>query len=150
MSREIKFKAKSLDTNEWVYGTYVYTNDNKNNPFNVKHIKETHNICCYSNGDWNMGGWDFVEIDKTTLGQFTGLKDKNGNEIYEGDIIRTPYLDPIFGDIVNDVFENAIVEFNNGSFIVKYSDKNIYLFDLLKYIEIIGNIHDNPELLKDF
>ena len=147
MSREIKFKAKRFDNGEWVYGSGVIFCDDccfidKNDE-------------CYIQRPYSFrGNTHFIELaciqcNKETISQFTGFKDKNGKEIYEGDIIRTPYLDPIFGDIVNDVFENAIVEFNNGSFIVKYSDKNIYLFDLLKHIEIIGNAYDNSELLKD-
>lgn len=86
-----------------------------------------------------------------TIGQYTGLQDKNGKEIYEGDIVKAPLLDPIFGDIIKDAFCNAEIRFNKGSFVVSYyrSNHNIYLSDLYDKVEVIGNIFDNKELLKE-
>jgi hypothetical protein len=78
--REIKFRAKGLIDNQWHYGSYVYTNDNKNNPFSSGPFKENHHIIEYFPGDWNLGGWEAIEIDPNTLGQFTSLKDKHGKE----------------------------------------------------------------------
>lgn len=94
---------------------------------------------------------EYVEVDPATVGQYTGLKDKDGREIYDGDIVKAPLLDPIFGDIIKDAFCNAEIIFNKGSFVISYykRDRNIYLSDLFDKITVIGNIHDNPELLKD-
>lgn len=86
-----------------------------------------------------------------TVTQSTGLTDKTGKEIYEGDIVKTPLLDPIFGDIIKDAFCNAEIKFNKGSFVVSYykREHNIYISDLYDKIEVIGNIFDNTELLKE-
>ena len=93
-------------------------------------------------------GWmNFDEHSNIELMQYTGLKDKNGTEIYEGDILSTdldrPYL---------------IVEFRNGAFMFQChgNGKDYYDFmattgenyDFTKYHEVIGNIYENPELLE--
>ena len=75
--------------------------------------------------------------DDIPLMQYTGLKDKNGKEIYEGDVIKTMNA------------ESATVEFSNGGFKYQYDKEGKRpLFDpIAKHSEVIGNIYDNPELL---
>jgi hypothetical protein len=68
--------------------------------------------------------------------QFTGLKDKNGREIFEGDIVR-------FDGHMNEDKFVAAIEFREG----KFCDSN-YGWEIGKYREVIGNIYENPELLK--
>lgn len=130
--REIKFRGKRLDNGEWIFGSL----------FNFAGECEI--------ADCNTIDYSRYDVDPATVGQYTGLKDKNGKEIWENDIVETPLLDPICGDILADAWCNAEIRFRNASFVVSYykSSCNIYLQDLYDKIEVIGNIHDNFELLQ--
>lgn len=112
--REIKFRGKRVDNCEWVYGNYVW--------FTGNGFKEHHKVIPES------------------VGQYTGLVDKNGVGIYEGDIVRQTH----FGN------EIEFVLFEDGCFVVKsdYTLTSIISDFKKEKIEVIGNIHDNPELLK--
>lgn len=79
-----------------------------------------------------LGG--FVEVDPSTVGQYTGLNDKNGKKIFEGDILSLRTGRP------------HVVRFKNGAFILE--DSAIPMSFAIKF-EIIGNVTDNPELLKE-
>lgn len=134
MDRKIVFRGKKsapIDSSEkWVYGNIEY--------------KDLNTIIKESNGNSYL-------VNLGTVGQFTTFKDSKENDIYEGDIVKAPLLDPIFGDVLKDAFCNAIIKFNNGAFVVSYYNgtHNIYLQDLHDLVTVIGNICDNPELLKD-
>ena len=139
--REIKFRGKRIKNGEWVYGDLRQENSGRK-------VIMTNLSTWGDNPDDVEPYGDDITIDPNTIGQYTGIKDKNGKEIYEGDIVKTPLLDPIFGDILADAWCNALIRFNQGSFVVSYyNSHNIYLQDLCDKIELLGNIHDNPELL---
>lgn len=133
--RIIKFRGKSIDEGKWVYGDLLqfYLNGEpvKTNfsilPFEVEKIDEH----TYENQP--------VSICYDTIGQFTGMYDCNGKEIYEGDILRT------------SISKNGIgfVSWNieNASFVVQMKNSAQW-YNLWRGYEVIGNIHDNPELLK--
>lgn len=170
--REIKFRGKSKNVNEWCYGTYIFTDDNRNNPFRTGPFKESHRIVFWCSGDWNMGGWVDEEVIPETIGQYTGLKDKNGKEIYEGDVLHIKQyenngyrlfgtdvsfpncftLDECKGKLLRE--GNELVYFSEGCmcvgdmFISALFGDMRYSFPLFE-LEIIGNIHDNPELIKE-
>ena len=142
--REIKFRGKAIDTGEacyeeWIYG-YLY----------IENPKYCSN-CCYifnelgisSDGDEIDG---LVEVDCASVGQYTGLQDKNGMEIYEGDIMVVRHLHD--GD--DDVWMNDAAI----PFVIEWDDHYIG-FNLAARVsrhpsdyEVIGNIYENPELLK--
>lgn len=88
------------------------------------------------------GHWlsSFYDIDTSTVGQYTGLKDKNGKRIFEGDICK----------IHNLVYK---VEFKYSEWVFTILSKTGYCYPVFnshcgEYCEVIGNIYDNPELLK--
>lgn len=135
--REIKFRGKSKKDNEWCYGTYMF-----NNPFRLRPFRVIHKIVCWQTGNWRrMGIWVTEEVIPETIGQYTGLKDKNEKEIYEGDII-----------LWNN--KKYVVKFQNGMFYasVEEFNKDIYggypLWSLVKYHDeqdcgvIVGNIYE--------
>lgn len=149
--REVLFRGKRVDNGEWTYGYYV----------KADHHWHEHGI----HKDWIIctaaanGGW-FVLHEKhavipSTIGQYTGLKDKNGKRIFEGDIF------PIEDEII------AIVIFTDGGFrLEEWGFRGTFTesgYDecgnwgkiecepidwyIVHHVEVIGNIHDNPELL---
>ena len=125
--RAIKFRGKDLKTGEWVYGDLHTLCDEPH-----IHTEPTH--FPYA------GKRSF--IDPETVGQFTSLFDKNKKEIYEGDILR-----------INDDEKGTIeVRFVRGVFAFLWNgdldDELPINAPTHEWAEIIGNIHDNPELLK--
>lgn len=135
MNREILFAGKSIDTGEWVNGYLI----KKIDPIYTD--IETHYIL--HQGRDNCGRLDplmtWTRVDVETVGQSVGLTDKNGVKIFEGDIVKMPAYGG--GKRITAVY------FKDGKFAVNGSN---YKFKDLKpkVLEVIGNIHDNPELLK--
>ena len=127
MNRKIKFRGKT-ESNQFIFGDLIQ----------------------YENGDTAIGekeitgyGYEATQIsnrtkvDNGTIGQFTGLHDNNGKEIYEGDIIS------------NESYKGVVV-YKNGSFVLDLGKSCgcVYLF-CLDSLLVIGNIFDNKELLED-
>ena len=136
--REILFRGKRTDNGEWVYGYYTkaryYLNE-----------KEMHVIFAPDGEAFPRCEFsDYEEVDPETVCQFTGLYDKNGRKIFEGDIIKCK-VHEMNGYRVR----RGVVEYHGVGFIMNldpnswYDQKNIS-FDC----EVIGNIYDNPELLE--
>ena len=126
MNREIKFRGRRIANGEWLHGCYII---NRGEHFIAPDgIQPPGATAC-----------DF-EVDPATVGQFTGLTDDCGADIYEGDILAAEDLDRSV---------TVVVEFRRGAFyLVDRAGGMAYFIDELDHTAIIGNIHDNPELLK--
>jgi uncharacterized phage protein (TIGR01671 family) len=127
MEREIKFRGQ-MTTGEWVFGLPHLDLQGSTAYFN----ECSYRIC------WNpeTGGQANAPIKNGTLCQFTGLTDKNGKEIYEGDITDE-------GEVI---FHTEYLGFFVKTEWAEQEFKPLYDF---AFLEIIGNIYENPELLKD-
>lgn len=145
MEREILYRGKRMDNGEWVYGWY----------------------CEHSFGRWPLksciipsekavnGCIEHVEIDPATLGQYTGLTDKNGAKIFEGDIVRYIY-EP--GEGFWNANQLSVIMWDHTGFKMdgiigtnKFALLQGWLVSVpcdKSYFEVVGNIHDNPELME--
>ncbi len=144
--REIKFRGKRIDNGEWVHGSLLIDkryHDDKNCQLTEYYISTVH----HENGDEVGELWC---VDLATVGQFIGINDIEDNNLYEGDIIR----------MFTDKWIIAVVRIEYGIPIftsVDFADTYEYVSEYLQYdggygwvdCELIGNIHDNPELLEE-
>lgn len=155
--RKYKFRGKEVDTGKWVYGGLF---KEPAPPQCFEKTLEDKYWIVYPNPrympDWNLP-YEMVrtDIEKETIGQYTGLKDKNGKEIYEGDIVKVKLYK---GE--EEKYFIGKVEYFGSNFIVDADNNSEYhVYDLdgfgidyrynLEDCEVIGNIYDNPELLEE-
>ncbi len=143
--REIKFRGYSIDLKRFVYGlliekdgvyyilekaigTYSYSKTRKNNVYDC------------------LGGrfrFELHKVEKESIGQYTGLKDKNGKEIYEGDIVHWHRSKGVKDVIDKVVYDNDYLCYRIGIWGIFFKPK------LNNNVEVIGNIYKNPELAKE-
>ena len=142
--REILFRGKRIDNDEWVYGSFC-----------MDALEQFNGLCgvdgfirLYDKAKCKMQSY---EVDRETVGQYTGCADKNGKRIFEGDIVQ--YHERQFDG--KDVPVRDAVVYEAGGFSVRACFLNNWLWNSinvntqLRDVAIIGNIHDNPERLKE-
>lgn len=135
MEERYLFKAKREDNKEWIFGSYAYAfvPDKKSHIYGL--TRENH-VIVEQNGN-------IVLIDKDTLCQCTGLKDKNGNLIWENDIVKVKYSDNF-----EEITEVAYTKNGYYPYSDEYECEGCCCYREVLTIEVIGNIFDNPELLE--
>lgn len=152
MNREIKFRGKMIPENEWIFGTIlripappVCFGKSETDKYYIQFPDPRYMP------DWNMP-YKMVqgEVNPDTIGQYTGLHDKNGKEIYEEDVVKITNKNskviPIKPLIAQIVWSEEYLAYILITTSVKDAFEN--LGDYIDYdIEVIGNIYDNPELL---
>ncbi|MCH5213067.1 MAG: hypothetical protein J1G06_08625 [Oscillospiraceae bacterium] len=136
--RDILFRGKRKDNGEWVEGYVVHQTD-----FYGDKVDRYFIIDGTETNDYDIG--PAYEVIPETVGQYTGLKDKNGTKIFEGDILSGLFL---FGMEVK-----AVCAFRDGAFGALWQRGNIEVFNAFTSVcnvkwEILGNTHDNPELME--
>jgi len=128
--REIKFRARHKETGEWYYGSSLIVDINQG---------DDHNLTLSLFWLQVEKGW----LDSETVGQYTGLKDKNGKEIYKEDIVEYPETSyPLivrWDDLTSSYFLEEIQ--SGGAESMPYKDS------VRQYCAVIGNIYENKELL---
>ena len=138
MNREILFRGKRVDNGEWVYG-YIY----QDGLIGCNIFQTKPHLAAYI-------------VDPSTVCQFTGLTDRNGKKIFEGDVVRMHYFFENFNPVTLGAFEDEsriICKFSITHLGVYFESANMtgylcdYLEDPEEELEVIGNIFDNPELL---
>ena len=145
-NREIKFRGKRVDNGEWVYGNYIKASNGIQEIHAILPIGETIDV--------------IIEVLPESVGQFTGLKDKNRVDVYDLDIVEgifevskpaTYHGSEMFTEY--KVYGNVI--YSNSGFAVfnqrKGSARNAWVYKSLsniKEMKVIGNIHENTELLE--
>ena len=161
--REVIFRGKRTDNGKWIYG-------------DLRHISDGHGgyiLCIVDNTNGRNNDVTGVEVLPETVGQYTGLTDKNGVKIFEGDIVKivdfqigcVVYECGAFGIVVKPYVDwnylaSEIAEItgcNNMPYFC-FEDNFISLWELMcnynqeenscNVVQVIGNIHDNPDILK--
>ena len=135
--REILFRGKKIDKDKWIYGSPIEaTKLDDSKVLIIKSTFDCDEYCCK--------GCDYDPIIPETVGQYTGLTDKNGTKIFEGDIVTGLFK---FGMPIK-----AVVTFKDGSFGLTWYRGEVSTFNAFPCMcnveyEVIGNIHDNTELI---
>jgi uncharacterized phage protein (TIGR01671 family) len=138
MKREILFKAKRVDNGEWVKGSLIIHSG-------YAFITGGNQILKTPSKKYNLHTFEgLYEVDPDTVSQYTGLKDRNGKMIFEGDVVKTKsgwygYFEEYYPEKI------AEVVYENNNFTLKCYTHDYWY----EQCEIVGNVFDTPELLKE-
>lgn len=150
---EIKFRGFDLDLKRWIYGGYHKHIKRQICPLgdSLKEEDIQHLIICDGSADWNMSRNIQVatNIDRNSIGQFSGLYDKNGKAIYESDILKAPPFLCMDNDLVVCEYVDNSNRVNEimGLALVN-CDNEIVGSDEWDEFEVLGNKYENPNLLE--
>ena len=122
--REIKFRGRHIISKKWIVGDLIHEEWAGGKAIMIKRKKTAHSVL------------------EETVGQFTGLHDKNGKEIYEGDIVEGRVGDEEGYDV-----RGTITYCDEGHYFIKEKDDETMLH-IVDILEVIGNIYENADLLK--
>lgn len=149
MKREVKFRGKDIETNQWLYGNLI------------KRLGYFPSIM-YDYESQGKVHYAECAVNRDSIGQYIGIEDKNGVEIYEGDILRSDKYP--FSNVEDGVYDNYLVEVCWDEecccffgYVFKHPSSNVYGISEGDTVEcenfdsrglyVIGNINDNPELI---
>ena len=131
--REYKFRGKGIADNEWYFGDLIQTRLGTTWIITEDYTTATEEI--------SLNTCASPQVKAETVGQYTGLHDKNGKEIYEGDIVKSFFVGT--DEAGNEIYKYYIIE-------VKYDEVLCsYKIDKFMNLEVIGNIYENKELLNE-
>lgn len=139
--REILFRGKAINRDRYAHFKTDYKNGDWVYGLLTKKFDERfENLPAEMTNEYGISG---IDIDYKTVGQYTGLTDRNGNKVFEGDILTGQ-------SIFHDYKEHFVCIFIEGGFYFRGErSDNDYCLDNIVSGEIIGNIYDNPELLEE-
>lgn len=136
--REILFRGKRLDNGEWIEGIPINTH------IGTFIVFEENPHFCDQYGYMEID--ELAKVDPATVGQYTGLRDRNGKRIFEGDVLVS-----FFCDDVPNYGERSVVLWHKHAWCSQYRDykpETLEEYEMSNYVDVIGNIYDNPELLE--
>ena len=139
--REILFRGKRIDNGEWIEGN-----------FGKYALSSGENISCISiPKKESVAGSLCYDVEPETVGQYTGLTDKNGKKVFEGDVLEVHDELPFFDGYNSEELQfngKVLFEENTGMYVCESDEQgNAFCNMDLSKCKVIGNIHDNPELL---
>lgn len=143
----VDFDERKLDT--WVYGYFVYCASRYDDPVKDR-VAEIIELGADRQYIGEYSYWDVHKVDPDTVSQWTGLVDKNGTKIFEGDIL---HIHNDYNEATKRVVSKVIVEFKDGAFVCDYygdgdSWNHFGAFNTpTVWFEVVGNKWDNPELV---
>ena len=143
--REILFRGKKVNKDKWIYGAPVKgTPEDESEMLIIESVFDCKEYFCR--------GCNFDPVIPETLGQYTGLTDKNGKKIFEGDILKVvspnddegkPFVTEFFAIVYEEKMRRFVMRSDLGNDDFDYSQDDIKEYK----VEVIGNIHDNPRII---